>query len=445
MDLRRSNPSQYTTCGLLAVVLVLSLAPFLPAAGIGVDDKKAAPKPAPLPGVDVESEALDEAFRTSPTDPQALIKNLEEFLTRFPKSARREQVLRVIYRRAVESNDPRKASETAEKLLELRPEDPDLLTAAADQFDRLNDPASRKKSILYASRFVEYTEKLTPERRPSDVPAEKWPEFQSLMRATAYSMRGRFYGKAGDQERAVADFEKSLAAYPSPAVAEQLGDAALKRGETERAIDAYLTAFAIPDKRVDPARRDQVRQKLGSAYVAKYASEKGLGDLILGRYDELMRMLASRFRSEGMPRIETRDPLEYPLQKVDGSPAKLADYRGKFLVLEFWATWCPPCRVEGKLFERVMEKFGDESRVAFLAVNADEDRALVSEFLREEHWTVPVVYAQGLDHLMGIRALPTTMILGPDGRVVFRQTGLDVATFVETLEGKIREALRKIE
>ena len=387
-------------------------------------------------------DALDEVFRSPSTDPEEVIRGLEAFLTRFPKSPRREQVLRTIFRRAVEANDPRKAAEAAEKMLEAHPDDPDLLSAAADQLDRVGDAVSREKSILYATRFIAHADKLTSETRPPEVPEEKYPEYQGLMRATAYAMRGRYYTRAGDHARAMADLEKSLAAYPSPTVAEQLGDAALKNGDSDRAIDAYLTAFALPDKRVDPARRDQVRQKLGSAHIAKFQTEKGLGDLVLARYDELMRTLGSRFKSDGTPRAETRDPLEYPLQKLDGSPLKLADFRGKFVVMEFWATWCPPCRVESKLFDRVMKTFHDEPRVAFLSVNTDEDRAVVPDYVKEEKLNAPVVYAQGLDQLMGVRALPTTMILGPEGRVIFRQTGINIPSFVATLEGRIREALK---
>ncbi len=428
---------------LVIAAAVAAMGGFAPAAARGAEEEKpSTAKPAPQTTSDEEMDALDEVFRDSQTDPQAVIRGLEAFLTRFPASARREQVLRTIFRRAVEANDPRKAAEAAEKLLANHPSDPDLLSAAADQFDRVGDAASREKSIHYATRFVEHAGKLTAEARPADVPEEKWPEYQALMRATAYAMRGRYLTRAGEHARAVADLEKSLAAYPSPTVAEQLGDAALKNEDSDRAIDAYLTAFALPDKRVDPARRDQVRQKLGSAYLAKHQSDKGLGDLILARYDELMRTLGNRFKSDGRPSTETRDPLEYPLQKLDGSPPKLGDYRGKFLVMEFWATWCPPCRVEGKLFERVMRTFRNEPRVAFLSVNADEDRSIVPDFVKEEKWTAPVVYAQGLDQLMGIRALPTTMILGPDGRVIFRQAGIDIPSFVATLEGKIREALK---
>jgi thiol-disulfide isomerase/thioredoxin len=391
---------------------------------------------------DAEMDALDEVFRAQSTDPQEVIRGLDAFLARFPNSSRRDQVLRTIFRRAIEANDPRKAAEAAEKLLENHPDDPDLLSAAADQFDRVGDAPNREKSILLATRFINYADNLTADKRSPDVPEEKWPEYQGLMRATAYAMRGRYYSRAGDPARAVADLEKSLAAYASPSVAEQLGDAALQQGDSDRAIDAYLTAFALPDKRVDPARRDQVRQKLGSAYLAKHQTDKGLGDLILARYDELMRTLGSRFKSDGTRRAETSDPLEIPLQKLDGSLAKLSDYRGKIVVMEFWATWCPPCRIESKLFDRVMHTFQDEPRVAFLSINTDEDRSIVPNFVKEEGLNAPVVYAQGLDQLLSIRALPTTLILGPDGRIIFRQNGIDIPSFVDTLESKIREALK---
>jgi len=89
----------------------------------------------------------------------------------------------------------------------------------------------------------------------------------------------------------------------------------------------------------------------------------------------------------------------------------------------------------------VMDAFRQNPAVAFLAVNVDEDRAAVPDFVKEEKWTTPVVYAQGLDQLLGVRALPAVLILDPEGRVVFRQMGLDPGSFAETLEKKVRQAL----
>ena len=233
----------------------------------------------------------------------------------------------------------------------------------------------------------------------------------------------------------------SFAAYPTAQVAEHLGAAASRKGDLDRAIDAYAKAFAFPDQSLDASRRDQVRKKLGSVYVSKHQSENGLGEVILARYDELARSLAARLKTDTRPNAGADDPSDYVLERLDGTPVRLADFRGKFVVMDFWATWCPPCRVEGRLFERVIESFRNTPEVAFLAVNVDEDRSRVPDFLKEEEWKAPVVYGQGLDQQLGVRALPTVLILDPEGRVVFRQVGLDHASFTAVLEKKLRKLL----
>jgi len=89
----------------------------------------------------------------------------------------------------------------------------------------------------------------------------------------------------------------------------------------------------------------------------------------------------------------------------------------------------------------VVENFRNEPAAVFLAVNVDEDRAGVPAFLKEEQWAIQVAYAQGLDRLLGVQNLPTLLIFDRNGRVVFRQEGLDLERFVETLDKKVREAL----
>jgi thiol-disulfide isomerase/thioredoxin len=388
-----------------------------------------------------ESRALQDAFRSSEENPQVLIKNLEAFLERFPASARREQVLEVIYKAALRANDPQTAIEYGEKLLGLKPDDPALLSSLVDLLDRQDDASSRAKALQYAMKFVERAEREVNESAPSAAGKVNSPQSPGFMLAAAYLMRGKLYAESGESDRAKADFQKSYAAYPSPQLAERLGDLAAKKNDLEPALNEYATAFAFPGHGLDPAQREEVRRKLGSCYVALHQSEKGLGDLVLARYDELVRTLAPRFQDSRQPNANLRDPFAYVLKRTDGSPLPLADYRGKVLVVEFWATWCGPCRLAGQLFERVVENFRNQPAAVFLAVNVDEDRASVPAFLKEAQWTTPVAYAQGLDGLLGIVSVPTLMIFDRNGHVVFRQEGLVVSGFVETVERKVREAL----
>ena len=390
-----------------------------------------------------ELQALQDAVRSSEDNPQVLIKNLEAFLERFPASARREQVLQFIYKSALRANDPQTAIQYGEQWLALKPDDPALLSSLVSLLDGQDDASSRAKALQYATRFVERAEKQVNELVASTAGKERSPESLGMMLAVAYSTRGKLYAKSGESDKAAADFQKSYAAYPSSQLAERLGDLAAKKNDLGRALDDYATAFAFPGPGLDPSQREEVRRKLGSCYVALHASEKGLGDLVLARYDELERTLAPRFQDSRQLNANLRDPFAFVLKRPDGTSLTLADYRGKVLVLEFWATWCGPCRVEGKLFERVVETFRNEPAAVFLAVNVDQDQASVPAFVKEEQWTTPLVYAQGLDRLLGVQSLPTLLIFDPNGHVVFRLEGLAFSSFVETVEKKVRETLEQ--
>lgn len=393
------------------------------------------------PSADAESEALQKALSTPPSDPQALLNNLEDFLKQFPESPRREQILRSIFKLAMQSNDPRRAAAAAERLLEDDPHDPELLTVLVDLYLRLPDEASRAKALDFGNRFVERAERLSNEENGEEEAPGASEETSAMLRATAYFMRGRAYARMGADAKAVTEFVRSLELYPTAQVAEQLGDVAMKSGDLDRAVDAYLTAFAFPD-RIEPARRDQFRKKLGSAWMAKHQSEGGLGEKVLSRYDELVHRLAPRLAPASDS--ASADLYDYEFERLEGGRTPLADYRGKVVVMDFWATWCAPCRLEGPLFHRVREMFRDEERAVFLLVNLDEDRSGVQRFVEEEGWTVPVVYGQGLDRILGVRALPTVIILDGEGRVVFRKVGLDLASFVPTLEAKVRDVLAQM-
>jgi thiol-disulfide isomerase/thioredoxin len=427
--------------GLLALLNPVSLR-GVQAAQRPATDSAAPPQAVAKPSLEEqESQALQDAVRSSGDNPQALIKNLEGFLQRFPESTRREQVLQVIYNSALRGNDPQTAIEYGEKLLGLKPGDAELLSSLVDLLDRQGDAFSRVKALHYAMTFVDRAEVELKESTRSAGSKDKPPDSHTVMLASAYLMRGKLYAKSGEPGKAMADYEKSYAAYPSEQLAELLGDLAAKRNDLKRAVDEYATAFAFPGHGVDPSKREEVRRKLGSCYLTLQASEKGLGDLVLARYDELVLTLAPRLQDSRQPNPNLRDPFAYVLQRTDGSPLPLADYRGKVLVLEFWATWCGPCRMEGKLLERVTQNFRNEPAAVFLAVNVDEDRASVPAFLKEEQWTTEIAYDRGLDRLLGVQSLPTLVIFDRNGHVVFRQEGLAPSIFVETVEKKVREAL----
>jgi thiol-disulfide isomerase/thioredoxin len=112
-------------------------------------------------------------------------------------------------------------------------------------------------------------------------------------------------------------------------------------------------------------------------------------------------------------------------------------------VMDFWATWCGPCRGQHPLYEQVKAKFKDSGNVVFLAVDTDEDHSLVKPFLNQIKWSQKVYFEDGLQSLLQVSSIPTTVILGKNGEVFTRMIGYLPDRFVDMLTERVNDALGK--
>jgi thiol-disulfide isomerase/thioredoxin len=118
-------------------------------------------------------------------------------------------------------------------------------------------------------------------------------------------------------------------------------------------------------------------------------------------------------------------------------------FRGNFVVIDFWATWCGPCKAQRPLYEEVEKKFKDSPNVVFLSVNTDEDRGLVAPFIKSQHWTNTVYFDGGLSDWAKVNSIPTTMIVDKTGQISSRMNGFIPDRFVDLLTARIQETLRQ--
>jgi cytochrome c biogenesis protein CcmG/thiol:disulfide interchange protein DsbE len=117
-----------------------------------------------------------------------------------------------------------------------------------------------------------------------------------------------------------------------------------------------------------------------------------------------------------VPRIE--EAPEFALQTVDGRPVKLSDYRGQVVLLNTWATWCPPCRAEMPDLEAYYRDHQDDGFVV-LAINSQESVDTVTGFLGDHGFTFPVLLDPDgvVMSSYEIRGLPTSFFIDRDGMV----------------------------
>jgi thiol-disulfide isomerase/thioredoxin len=113
------------------------------------------------------------------------------------------------------------------------------------------------------------------------------------------------------------------------------------------------------------------------------------------------------------------------MRDLDGRPLSSADWRGKVVIVNFWATWCPPCRAEIPDLVALQNKYRD--RLLIIGVSQDEGSVeVVKQFVAAHQMNYPVVMmTPEIDQAFpGIRALPTSFILDRESRVVQRHVGL---------------------
>jgi thiol-disulfide isomerase/thioredoxin len=117
---------------------------------------------------------------------------------------------------------------------------------------------------------------------------------------------------------------------------------------------------------------------------------------------------------------------EFVLKDMDGKPHSLKDYRGKYVLINFWATWCPPCRREMPSLEVLYRKWHDKPFMV-LAINQWEDPDLVFSYMGQLDVfpTFPILFDRdsAISQAFGVKGLPTSFVVDPEGRVIMRAVG----------------------
>ena len=112
--------------------------------------------------------------------------------------------------------------------------------------------------------------------------------------------------------------------------------------------------------------------------------------------------------------------------------------QGKVVFINFWASWCPPCRAEMPDLQRLYEKLKTDDRFVFLFINEDEEKNKAAAYLAKNNFTMPLHYRSGnMPKEIFSGTLPTTVVLNKNGELVLKQTGMatyDSEDFINQLK-----------
>ena len=233
---------------------------------------------------------------------------------------------------------------------------------------------------------------------------------------------GRVQLKRGNASSAILNFSQALASSPdSQSVLFYLGQGYEKAGKPDQAIDAYarsLGVFAAGDTSAAAALR--------AAYRKRFGSLKGLEEKI----DSARKASRRQVALDG--RRHERPAPAWSLPDLAGKTVQLSDFKGKVVVVDFWGSWCGPCRMELPYFQAMYEKFKDRRDVAFVGINWERARTpeehldTAKRFVEANHYTFPVLIDDHEHSAVGdyeIEGFPTVFLIDKTGRIRFKNVG----------------------
>jgi peroxiredoxin len=131
---------------------------------------------------------------------------------------------------------------------------------------------------------------------------------------------------------------------------------------------------------------------------------------------------------------------EFSLPELSGQTLELSTYRGKVVLLDFWATWCDPCREEIPHFVELQNKYRDRG-FAIIGISMDDEPAQVREFYQRFHMNYPVAMGNAKvgELYGGVLGLPIAFLIDRDGRIEAKHIG---ATDLSVFEREIQALLQ---
>ena len=154
----------------------------------------------------------------------------------------------------------------------------------------------------------------------------------------------------------------------------------------------------------------------------------------------------SKFRVRKMSSADGAVAPDFSLPDLSGNRLTLSSYRGKVVLLDFWATWCDPCRDEIPRFVELQEKYRDRG-LEIVGISMDDSPEPVRELQQKlkMNYTIVMGNAKVGELYGGILGLPVAFLIGPDGRIHSKHLGAtDASVFEKEIESLLRTKPRSV-
>ncbi len=280
--------------------------------------------------------------------------------------------------------------------------------------------AKADTALEHALRFIRVATtaqmeniKLPP---PPDRSPKAWVERQNSRLAYYFDTEGFVLLRKGEAKKALEVLLKadSLLTDSDSEVYLHIGQAYWKLGDPAKALHwAVRARYFLGD-----GENPELEKLIRDAYAQLAGSEEGLDVYLNNRLDDVKK---EEYRNLVAEKLEI-PAKEFALKDLDGKIVKLSDYRGKILLVDFWATWCGPCKRELPLLQTEYPAWKAKG-IELLAISTDREPEKVAPFIKENRYSFRVLFNDNTARDYDVSGIPCLFVIDPNGVIRYRHLG----------------------
>lgn len=166
----------------------------------------------------------------------------------------------------------------------------------------------------------------------------------------------------------------------------------------------------------------------------------GLYSVVIGKMQQAM-LLTGLMQPETNIPVNQQQTADYnfSLLGFNNEPLNMEELKGKTVFLNFWASWCPPCRAEMPTIESLYEKMKNKNDLVFVLISVDNDTSKARQFIQENGFSFPVYFMNGyLPKIYSSGTIPSTFVISKQGKIVAKEVGMadyNTDKFINFLRG----------